>query len=157
LLLSAVQEGRDLTAVPGAVSPAGEGPSPRFVDSLDTIGPARDLPARRRRYFIGTLDPCASIEFARGCPWDCTFCSAWTFYGRSYRVASPEIVAGELARLREPGVFIVDVVAFVHARHGFEIGEAIQRRGIRKQYYLRPAVTFCCATWTCFVSGAILV
>jgi hopanoid C-3 methylase len=136
LLLDAVQQGRNLTTVPGAVSQAGEGPPPRFVESLDTIRPARDLLARRRRYFIGTLDPCASIEFARGCPWDCTFCSAWTFYGRSYRVASPDIVADELARVREPGVFIVDDVAFVHARHGFEIGEAIKRRGIRKQYYL---------------------
>jgi hopanoid C-3 methylase HpnR len=136
LLLLAVQEGRDLTTVPGAVSPAGEGPPPRFVESLDTIRPARDLLGRRRRYFIGTLDPCASIEFARGCPWDCTFCSAWTFYGRSYRVASPATIADELARLREPGAFIVDDVAFVHVRHGFEIGEAIGRRGIRKQYYL---------------------
>jgi hopanoid C-3 methylase HpnR len=135
-LLRAVQDHEDLTKVPGAISAAGEGPPPQFIESLDTVRPARDLLARRRRYFIGTLDPCASIEFARGCPWDCTFCSAWTFYGRSYRVASPEVIADELARIREPGVFIVDDVAFVHARQGFEIGEAIQRRGIRKQYYL---------------------
>jgi hopanoid C-3 methylase len=136
LLLQAIKSGGDLTRVPGAVSVAGEGPPPQFVGSLDTIRPARDLLTRRRRYFIGALDPCASIEFARGCPWDCTFCSAWTFYGRSYRVVSPEVIADELARLREPGVFIVDDVAFVHARHGFEIGEAIRRRGIRKEYYL---------------------
>ena len=129
-------KGGDLTRVPGCLSHSGEGPPPRFVDSLDTIRPARDLLQRRRRYFIGTLDPCASIEFARGCPWDCTFCSAWTFYGRSYRTASPEVVADELARLREPGVFIVDDVAFIHSKHGFEVGEAIARRGIRKQYYL---------------------
>src|SRR5260221_348956 len=81
-----------------------------LVETLDAIRPARDLLAGRRRYFIGTLDPCASIEFARGCPWDCTFCSAWTFYGRTYRVASPEVIAEELARIREPGVFIVDDV-----------------------------------------------
>jgi hopanoid C-3 methylase HpnR len=136
LLLQAIQDGADLTGVPGAVSAAGEGPPPHFVDSLDTVRPARDLLTRRRRYFIGTLDPCASIEFARGCPWDCTFCSAWTFYGRSYRVASPEVIAEELASIREPGVFIVDDVAFVHASHGFAIGEAIKRRGIRKEYYL---------------------
>jgi hopanoid C-3 methylase len=135
-LLRAVEQHADLTTVPGVVTPAGEGPPPRFVDSLDTIRPARDLLSRRRRYFIGTLDPCASVEFARGCPWDCTFCSAWTFYGRSYRVASPEVIADELAHIREPGVFIVDDVAFVHANHGFAIGEAIRRRGIRKQYYL---------------------
>ena len=136
LLLRAVQDGDPFTTVPGAISVAGEGPPPRFVDNLDTIRPARDLLAKRRRYFIGTLDPCASIEFARGCPWDCTFCSAWTFYGRSYRIASPEVIADELAQISEPGIFIVDDVAFVHARHGFEIGEAIKRRGIRKQYYL---------------------
>ena len=88
------------------------------------------------KYFIGTLDPCASVEFARGCPWDCTFCSAWTFYGRSYRTASPEVVADELARIREPGIFIVDDVAFVHGRHGMAIGEALARRGMRKKYYL---------------------
>jgi hypothetical protein len=51
---------------------------------------------------IGELDPCASIEFSRGCPWDCSFCSAWTFYGRTYRKASPEAAAAELASIREP-------------------------------------------------------
>jgi pyruvate-formate lyase-activating enzyme len=88
------------------------------------------------RYFIGVLDPCASIEFTRGCPWDCAFCSAWTFYGRSYRELGPERVVEDLARVEEPGVFIVDDVAFIQARHGYTIGEAIARRGIKKQYYL---------------------
>lgn len=134
LLLAARNGGLD--KVPGAVTADGEGPAPRFATNLDDIRPARDLLRHRRKYFIGTLDPCASIEFARGCPWDCTFCSAWTFYGRSYRTASPEVVADELARLREPGVFIVDDVAFVHERHGMEIAEAILKRGVRKQYYL---------------------
>src|SRR5215470_312974 len=70
LLLEAAQDG-GLMTVPGAVTPEGEGPAPRFVDSLDELRPARDLLRHRRKYFIGTLDPCASIEFARGCPWDC--------------------------------------------------------------------------------------
>jgi hopanoid C-3 methylase HpnR len=136
VLLAAAASGEDLLQVPGAVTAKGEGPAPRFVDSLDAIRPARDLLKRRRSYFIGTLDPAASIEFARGCPWDCTFCSAWTFYGRSYRTASPEVVAEELASLAEPGVFIVDDVAFIHAEHGMAIAEEIRRRGIKKRYYL---------------------
>jgi hopanoid C-3 methylase HpnR len=45
-------------------------------------------------------------------------------------------VVEDLARIREPGVFIVDDVAFIQDKHGFEIGEAIARRGIKKQYYL---------------------
>lgn len=136
-LLEAVPEGpQAVAAVPGAVTEAGDGPPPRFVESLDDLRPARDLLRQRRKYFIGLLDPAASIEFSRGCPWDCSFCSAWTFYGRSYRVVSPEVAAEELARIREPGVFIVDDVAFIQARHGLALGEAAARRGVKKQYYL---------------------
>ena len=136
LLLGAIEGGRDVGSVPGAVTGAGEGPSPGFVQSLDDLMPARDLLRHRRKYFLGTLDPCASIEFSRGCPWDCTFCSAWTFYGRSYRLVSPNRIVEDLRSIREPGVFIVDDVAFVQERHGMEIGEAIIRAGIRKHYYL---------------------
>ncbi|MGH8477185.1 MAG: radical SAM protein, partial [Methylococcales bacterium] len=74
--------------------------------------------------------------FSRGCPWDCSFCSAWTFYGRSYRVMSADKVVEELQRVREPGVFIVDDVAFIQAKFGMEIGEAIARKGVKKEYYL---------------------
>lgn len=135
-LLAAVGDAKAVLAVPGAVTADGEGPRPRFVDRLDDLMPARDLIRHRNRYFIGTLDPCASIEFSRGCPWDCAFCSAWTFYGRSYRLISPERAVEDLARIRQPGVFIVDDVAFVHPEHGNAIGEAIAARGINKQYYL---------------------
>ncbi len=136
-LLRAVEHDRSaVRTVPGAVTADGEGPPPGFVRSLDDLRPARDLLRHRRRYFIGILDPCASIEFTRGCPWDCSFCSAWTFYGRTYRTVSPEKAAEDLARIREPGVFIVDDVAFIQAKHGLEIGEAIARRGIRKRFHL---------------------
>ena len=114
----------------------GMGPPPLLLDSLDQHFPARDLVRQRHKYFIGVLDPCASIEFTRGCPWDCTFCSAWTFYGRSYRQSTPEAVIEDLARIREPNVFIVDDVAFIHPEHGMAIGREIEKRGIRKQYYL---------------------
>jgi hopanoid C-3 methylase len=30
----------------------------------------------------------------------------------------------------------VDDVAFIHDQHGFAIGEALARKGIRKKYYL---------------------
>ena len=125
-----------LLEVPGVVTPAGSGPPPGFARSLDNLRPARDLLRHRRKYFIGVLDPCASIEFSRGCPWDCSFCSAWTFYGRSYRIKSAEAAVDELASIREPGIFIVDDVAFIQSEHGMAIGEAIARRGIKKHYYL---------------------
>ena len=133
---AAERDARGLLEVPGVVTPDGQGPAPGFIKSLEDVLPARDLLRHRRKYFIGVLDPCASIEFSRGCPWDCSFCSAWTFYGRSYRIKAAEAAADELARIREPGVFIVDDVAFIQGEHGMAIGEAIARRGIRKQFYL---------------------
>ena len=45
-------------------------------------------------------------------------------------------MVAELAQIREPGVFIVDDVAFVHAEHGMHKGQTIRRRGLRKKYYL---------------------
>ncbi len=134
-ILDAIPDG-DLQALPGVVTLNGTGPPPTLLDSLDKHLPARGLTRRRRKYFIGVLDPCASIEFTRGCPWDCTFCSAWTFYGRSYRKLSPEVAAEGLVRTPEPNLFIVDDVAFIHPEHGFAIGREIERRHIRKQYYL---------------------
>jgi hopanoid C-3 methylase HpnR len=136
-LLEAVEhDPAALLHVPGCVTRLGEGPLPRFADDLDAIQPARDLVRNRHRYFIGVLDPCASIEFTRGCPWDCSFCSAWTFYGRSYRSRGTEHIVADLERIQETGIFIVDDVAFIQERQGFAIGEAIAKKGIKKQYYL---------------------
>jgi hopanoid C-3 methylase HpnR len=136
-LLECVAAGRNgIDSLPGIVTPQASGPRPEMVNCLDDLHPARDLLRRRRRYFIGTLDPCASIEFARGCPWDCAFCSAWTFYGRSYRKISPEKAAQDLASIREPNVFIVDDVAFIHPEHGMAIADEVEKRRIKKRYYL---------------------
>ncbi|WP_435611949.1 hopanoid C-3 methylase HpnR [Streptomyces sp. bgisy159] len=134
-LLEAVRDG-GVDGVPGLVTADGRGPAPQMLHSIDSPLPARDLMRKRRKYFIGELDPCASIEFTRGCPWDCSFCSAWTFYGRSYRKASPQAAAAELASIREPNVFIVDDVAFIRPEHGDAIAAEIERRRIDKQYYL---------------------
>jgi hopanoid C-3 methylase HpnR len=133
---AAVRDPAALLEVPGAITAAGSGPPPSFSRDIDGLRPARDLLRHRRKYFIGVLDPCASIEFSRGCPWDCSFCSAWTFYGRSYRIKSAGAAVDELASIREPGIFIVDDVAFIQPEHGMAIGEGIARRGIKKHYYL---------------------
>ena len=41
-----------------------------------------------------------------------------------------------MASIREPNVFIVDDVAFIHPEHGMAIADEIERRKIRKRYYL---------------------
>ncbi|MGH8012185.1 MAG: hopanoid C-3 methylase HpnR [Candidatus Binataceae bacterium] len=142
-LLEAIGD-RQIARLPGVVTRDGAGPPPGMIDDLDQFPPARHLGRRRHRYFIGVLDPCASIEFTRGCPWDCSFCSAWTFYGRSYRKSSAAAIVEDLASIREPNVFIVDDVAFIHPEHGFEIGHEIERRGLKKSYYLETRTDVLC-------------
>ncbi|MGH7914724.1 MAG: hopanoid C-3 methylase HpnR [Candidatus Binataceae bacterium] len=133
-----------LHKLPGLVTRHGCGPAPLMLDDLDRYFPARHLTHGRNKYFIGLLDPCASIEFTRGCPWDCSFCSAWTFYGRSYRKSTAQAVAEDMASIREPNVFIVDDVAFIHPEHGFEIGHELEKRGIKKHYYLETRADVLC-------------
>jgi hopanoid C-3 methylase HpnR len=133
---TAARDEEALLEIPGVWTTLGQGPSPRLASSIDDLTPARDLLKHRHKYFIGVLDPCASIEFSRGCPWDCSFCSAWTFYGRTYRIKSIDASIDELKQVREPGLFIVDDVAFIQREHGMALGEAVAKAGIRKQYYL---------------------
>ena len=136
--------GCNLAKVAGVINRDGDGPAPRLLEDLDRFFPARDLARRRRKYFIGVLDPCASIEFTRGCPWDCSFCSAWTFYGRSYRKASAPAIAEDMRSIAEPNVFIVDDVAFIHPEHGFEIGRELEKRKVKKSYYLETRADVLC-------------
>jgi hopanoid C-3 methylase HpnR len=126
----------NVDGLPGVATLSGPGPRAHMMADINANRPARHLTRKRRKYFIGELDPCASIEFSRGCPWDCSFCSAWTFYGRSYRQADPAVCAEEMKTIREPNVFIVDDVAFIHPDHGMAIADEIERRNIRKRYYL---------------------
>lgn len=136
-LLEAWQNDRkSLHKLNGVVTLEGEGPKAKLIHDLNALMPARDLLRNRHKYFIGVLDPCASIEFTRGCPWDCFFCSAWTFYGRSYRKIDAPRIGDELASIKEEGIFIVDDVAFIQADHGFDIGKEIEKRKLKKKFYL---------------------
>ena len=135
-VLEAFAAGSSLRTIAGVVTADGLGPPPLLLPTPEKHMPARHLTAKRRKYFIGELDPCASIEFTRGCPWDCNFCSAWTFYGRSYRKFDAAAAGEDLASIREPNVFIVDDVAFIRPEHGMAIADEIERRGIHKRYYL---------------------
>jgi hopanoid C-3 methylase HpnR len=136
-LLEEVPGGK-LEEVPGIVCARGAGPAPALLPEadLDVYRPERDLLSRRRRYFIGELDPCASVEFTRGCPHHCSFCSAWTFYGRTYRKGDPAAIAEELSRIAEPCVYVVDDVAFLDARHAMAIADEVEKRKIRKRYFM---------------------
>ena len=65
------------------------------------VPPARhDLLPKGYRY--------GSIQTARGCPLDCSFCSVTAFNGRKYRRRPVETVVKEFATIREKEILIVD-------------------------------------------------
>ncbi len=66
LLSAAMDDRKRISMLPGVVTRDGVGPAPKMADDLDRLTPAHDLLPKRRKYFIGSFDPSASIEFTRG-------------------------------------------------------------------------------------------
>jgi pyruvate-formate lyase-activating enzyme len=93
-----------------------------------------------------------AIEFTRGCPWDCSFCSAWTFYGRSYRRLSSEAAAEDMARIPEPGAFMDDV-AFIKAEEVTRSPGSSSAARSASSTIWKPDVTCCSATRRCSAAG----
>jgi len=70
-------------------------PGSPTVDDLDALPfPAYD---RHDLTALGLTSLC--VDAGRGCPFHCTFCSTASFFGRSYRLKSPERLVSELDRL----------------------------------------------------------
>ncbi len=62
----------------------------------------RDLMKKRSTFSL------ASVQAARGCPYDCSFCSATLFAGRKYRFRPVENVIAEFKALRRRFIFFLD-------------------------------------------------
>ncbi|KPK40737.1 MAG: hypothetical protein AMJ78_06875, partial [Omnitrophica WOR_2 bacterium SM23_29] len=104
-LLNAIEKKGGYKDIPGIAYKDGGGGirnKPRqLVDDLDTLPfPARDLmpyslysppPTKRVSTFKTT-----SLTSARGCPYNCNFCSAHVVWTRRYRYRNPKNVADEM-------------------------------------------------------------
>lgn len=84
-----------------------------YADVTTTPAPAWEL-ADLRAYAS------ASVQFSRGCPHDCDFCSVTAVHGHRPRTKRPEQVIAELDRLRalgwRHGIFFVDDNLIGHRR-----------------------------------------
>ncbi len=85
-------------------------PRPELIADLDTL-PIPDYSIFGEEI---PVDPktCFSIDVGRGCPFGCTYCSTKTFWGRKYRLKSPERILEELKYFHDK--FGVTYFAFEH-------------------------------------------
>jgi len=110
-LLDAFASSRDLASVPGITYRSGGGvassPEAPIVADLDEL----PLPAFHR-YPRVKRSWTLPLEVGRGCPFSCTFCSTNRFFGRRFRMRSPDRVVEDMATLRR--LHGVRRFAFVH-------------------------------------------
>jgi radical SAM superfamily enzyme YgiQ (UPF0313 family) len=85
------------------------------------------------RFDLLQLDRYASmsVQFSRGCPFQCEFCDIITIYGRKPRTKTPDQLIAELEVLRRMGwrkqVFIVDDNFIGNHRHALELSQELAR------------------------------
>jgi len=115
-----------------------------FIEDLDTLPmpayhlakmehPYVTLPSEGLRGFV--------VNFGRGCPWDCIFCSESAFYKKSWRSRSPKLIADELELLKEKynrDIFYVGDNTFNVTRdHGIGFIEEMLKRKTNQHFWLQ--------------------
>lgn len=69
------------------------------------------------------------VQFARGCRWNCDFCSIRAFYGSLVRHRPAEEVASEVSRLNKKYFFFTDDNLFVDRQSALDLFEALEPLG----------------------------
>jgi hopanoid C-3 methylase len=149
-LVDALDRGAALDRVPGLVLnrdggqiATGHAPARRELDRLPM--PARHLISRYApHYYINFRKPLALMETARGCPFQCNFCSVWNFHESTFREKSPARVVAELAAIEAPNIFVTDDIFWMNVKRGEELARAIQKAGIRKYFTVQTRTDIIC-------------
>jgi len=116
-------------------------PSIRDVDSIEPDWAILDWD---QYTYIPTGTRLAVPNFARGCPFTCTFCSQWQFW-RDYRVRDPKKMADEIERLvrdHDVGFFILaDEEPTIHRRKFVAFCEELIERDLPVKWGINTLVT----------------
>jgi radical SAM superfamily enzyme YgiQ (UPF0313 family) len=78
---------------------------------------------------------------SHGCPWDCSFCSNASVYGRNWKPLTPEASVAEIGdlarRYRLDAVDIIDDNYLVRRDRALEIAERIIAEGLSFEYFIQ--------------------
>ena len=144
-LVRTLESGGDLSQVAG-IGYKRDGrlycnPAREALHDLDEVPwPRRDLVEQYRSdYFFRFWDNVYSIETTRGCPYRCTFCSVWAFFGGKVRFKSPERVVGEIEALPSGCEYfcIVDDNFLASMPRTRRIVQMMQERNIKKKFWIQ--------------------
>lgn len=139
-LVQAWDTGRDFREIPGLAlnEPSGlyftpERPLHKNLDEFPI--PARHLTNHyRKHYYLGFQKPFSIMETARGCPYDCDFCSVWKFFKGQCRMKTPQRVLEEVKTIPEKFIFLADDNFLLSIPRAKEIAELLIQNGIRKRF-----------------------
>jgi len=142
-LAQASEEGDRLEGVPGISfrrdGQVVETPAAPPLDPRELPMPAFHLMPMERYYFASLGGPFATVLASRGCPFQCTFCSEWPFWGGGWRPHDPQQVVEQIDivvnRYGRKNVWFGDDCFNVNGEHMAAICEGILQRGIDVNWY----------------------
>jgi radical SAM superfamily enzyme YgiQ (UPF0313 family) len=114
-----------------------------FTEPRNDIGnvdlfpfPNRGLSRKyRRHYFYLWWRPVALMRASVGCAYRCSFCPIWKAARGKWKCRAPELVADELATVKEGFVYFCDDNAFFDREKMETLYNLIKERNISKEYF----------------------
>jgi len=142
-LARSLEEGNNLEGVPGISfrrdGQVVETPVAPLLDPASLPMPAFHLMPMERYYFASLGGPFATVVTSRGCPFRCTFCSEWPFWGGGWRPHDPQQVVEQIDllvnRYGRKNIWFGDDCFNVNGDHIAAICEGILQRGIDVNWY----------------------
>jgi anaerobic magnesium-protoporphyrin IX monomethyl ester cyclase len=114
------------------------------IDDLETLSPDWSLLDWHKYIYIPLGVRVAVPNFARGCPFTCSFCSQWKFW-RTYRVRDPVRFVDEietLVRDHQVGFFILaDEEPTIHRKKFIALCEELVKRDLPVMWGINTRVT----------------
>lgn len=118
---------------------------PRYPDPRTLPLPRRDLWNPRSYYCAWVCEnprdwqalypPVAMARTSYGCKMTCSFCIVPFLSGGVHLPRAADVVAEDIARIPVDHVYFADDENFIDEAFGFELAEALEKRGVRKRYF----------------------
>jgi len=147
-IVDAIEQDEPIPVLPNVVTADDETAAigwPSYPDPADLPSPRRDLWDSRnyRSVWLSETKPFHTSLFPRvslvrsswGCKMRCSFCIVPMLSRGSHNARPVEVVVDEIANAPADHIYFVDDENFIDPEHGWQLAEAIERRGVKKRYF----------------------